>query len=264
MAEFTKIEGTGNDFILFEASSLPTILPEKIPQICNRNFGIGADGLIILHRKSNNLVSLDFYNSDSLPASMCGNALRAIGAYLYKKNDLEESTVELGGRAHRVGKHQEGFFAEFPIVESISGPIQNLDSRVSEIYFLHTGTEHLVIECHDLENLDVVGIGKTLRYHKEFAPRGTNVNFVKFLTDDSLEIRTYERGVEDETLSCGSGTVAAAVVGRYLGKLKEPLITIKNRSPFPAWVNVPGYSLPFNGIELIGPANVVFTGAIDI
>jgi len=260
--EFTKIEGTGNDFVLFE--KLEKITPETIRSVCDRHFGIGADGLISLKFSAADFVEVDFYNSDGSSATMCGNALRAIAAYLLKVHQLSSATVKLGGRNLRVGTTSDKLqFATFPVVTEIKGPVVEV-AEYGEAYFLNTGTEHVVIPLPDLSDLPVTTLGRELRYHSAFAPKGTNINFVRWLNPGALEIRTYERGVEDETLSCGSGSVAAAIVGRYLGILKEEEIVITNRSPFPTRVKVPGNTLPIGDVELIGPANVVFRGEIEL
>jgi diaminopimelate epimerase len=261
---FTKIEATGNDFILFDHGDrqAPEFSTEEIRSLCNRNFGIGADGLITLGFLDTSEAFLGFFNSDGSAASMCGNALRAVGAYLKEEYRQRETTLHLGGRAHTVVHLEDSIYgASFPMVSEIT---EVKPAEAGSCYFLNTGTEHVVMIVDDLEHTDVLGLGRVLRYHSLFAPRGANANFVKILTPDSLAIRTYERGVEEETLSCGSGSVAAALVAKHLGLVAGSEIRISNRSPFETLISIKEKALPFEEIKLIGPARVVFSGRIQL
>jgi diaminopimelate epimerase len=204
--EFEKFQGTGNDFILLDnRDGRYSDLDERtINWLCDRRLGVGADGLMLLQVVAAYDFEMKYYNADGRESSMCGNGGRCIAAYAKR--------LGIGGRKVKFlaidGEH-EALFLD-------NGQVQLQMSDVEEIhvepshYFLNTGSPHHVSFVEDVDEIDVYTLGKATRYSDEYKPGGTNVNFVSWL-GDGIRVRTYERGVEDETWSCGTGVTAAAI-----------------------------------------------------
>ena len=256
--DFFKYQGTGNDFILIDNREQGFTPDEKtIAFLCDRNFGIGSDGLIILTAQDGYDFRMSYYNSDGKESSMCGNGGRCIAAYAH--------SLGLSGTSAKFyandGEH---------IAEILSG-INNVTrvrlkmKEVSNIFhtegnlFLDTGSPHLVTFVHDIRKHDVYGHGRNIRYSDEFTIPGTNVDFVEVFPDH-LFVRTYERGVENETLSCGTGVTASALAA-----------ALKHQRVSPIRVETPGGELQvsfqqtdehFTNIWLEGEASFVFSGSI--
>jgi diaminopimelate epimerase len=212
--QFTKMAGAGNDFIVLEARK-GLNLKKLAVQACDRTNGIGADGLLVLDRSKKADFRMRIINADSSEAEMCGNGARCVAAYIVrnrkpKKKLFSIETVAgiiLGEAKGEVAKvrlsNPKDYRAHIPI--SISG-------RTITVSYMDTGVPHVVVYVDHLEKIDVVKIGRMIRYHRQFKPRGTNVNFVEQLSRSLVRVRTYERGVEDETKACGTGSVAAAII----------------------------------------------------
>lgn len=214
---FVKYSGCGNDFVLLDGRSQPKLTPHQIQRLCHRNHGVGADGVIYLNSSCAADVKMNIYNSDGSEAQMCGNGIRCLYLYARELGYPESLTIEtLAGLYHARGKPEEHARPERWSVEietkNPSFPIHShtIDGMTCE--FLFTGTQHAVCQVEDLKGYDVEGIGKKLRHHPVFNPTGTNVNFYRVEEADLIELRTYEKGVEGETLACGTGAVAAAYV----------------------------------------------------
>lgn len=213
MIPFYKFDGAGNDFILLDARERRIALaPEQIERLCHRRFGIGADGLMLLLGGEGGFdFRMRYYNSDGYPADMCGNGGRCIAMFAHLLGaagstmrfvaddgphtaeildwDGRRGTVRLGMRDVPAGS----------VLELLDG------------WMLNTGVPHYVQRVDDLEHCDVVGEGRRLRHHPALGPEGANVNFVQLMPDGILHVRTYERGVEDETWACGTGVTACAL-----------------------------------------------------
>jgi diaminopimelate epimerase len=256
---FQKYQGTGNDFILIDNlnGAWDSLGINAIKKLCNRNFGIGADGLIKINSSAQYDFEMDYYNADGTK-SFCGNGARCAVTFLYDniifKNKFVFSAID--------GMH------EAEITENSVALKMNkttFEVQPNEPFVLNTGSPHFVKYVSELEQLDVFNEGRKIRYASPFEQDGINVNFVKPLSPHSISIRTYERGVENETLSCGTGATACAIVQAVQMQLfGEQKIDIE----------VAGGSLqvafnrvnPKNFIEikLIGPAMKVFEGKIEI
>lgn len=232
MMTFYKYHGAGNDFLIADGRDIDIDLSAgQIARLCERHTGIGADGVMVLERSSDANFRMRYYNSDGSGGMMCGNGGRCIVAFAADLG-YESFVFEAPDGQHvaELENSVEAFSAEPRIVRLKMKDVQgaalyenNADTLFPDV-FLDTGTRHLVHFVEDVGECDVVGAGRRLRYDQSFAPQGVNVNFVRvndFLSDGNLDIdvRTYEKGVEDETLACGTGIVASSMASWIRGVL---------------------------------------------
>jgi diaminopimelate epimerase len=218
---FQKWQGAGNDFIIIDNrdQKLTNLNPELISRLCDRHFGIGADGLMLIGNSSDFDFEMIYYNSDGFPAEMCGNGGRCIAAMASREGVFRNKARFLTTD----GPHQAEVMREDWIRLKMTDVNDIKEYKIlltgTEIttlgIFMNTGVPHLVVFVQDLESIDVAAEGRRLRYLDQFSPTGTNVNFVK-IDDNSLQVRTYERGVENETLACGTGNVASAIAAEWI------------------------------------------------
>ncbi|MGD2029985.1 MAG: diaminopimelate epimerase [Desulfobacterales bacterium] len=226
--DFYKMSGSGNDFIIIDNRSKivdETDLPNFIAKICRRKMSVGADGFILVENTDVADFKWRFYNSDGSAAEMCGNGARCVARYAYVTGiagpamsfETQAGIVE----AQVVGERVKVKTTD-PLDLKIDYPIDLKNGSLS-ISSVNTGVPHVVIVKDSLENAQVVTVGKEIRFHHKFAPAGTNVNFACHLKDNMIAIRTYERGVEDETLACGTGAIASAIIMACKEKLTSPI-----------------------------------------
>lgn len=227
---FTKAVASGNDFIIVDNVKRrcgvgKKAMPAFARQACERRLGIGADGLLIIERSPKADIRMRVFNPDGSEASMCGNGSRCAALYAFteglgkKRMDIETGAGLLNAR---IGSGRVKIAMTGP--EGMALDIRlALSGKSYDVAFVDTGVPHAVIFCDGLEGLDVKGLGRELRRHDRFAPDGTNADFVCITGADSIEIRTYERGVEDETLACGTGSVAGAVLANALHGVNPPV-----------------------------------------
>lgn len=257
---FDKYHGTGNDFILVDIRNhaIPDE-PDIIAYLCRRRFGVGADGLIYLDNSAAYDFSMRYFNSDGLEATMCGNGGRCITAFARKLGIIEKAAhFEAADGIHTaeiISSDDKSTRVKLKMID-----VQGSEWSGDEIY-LDTGSPHLVKYCQGVKQLNVQEEGSTIRNQKRFGPEGTNVNFIEE-NSSGLFIRTYERGVEEETYSCGTGATAAALAW-----------AIRNKSFSPVKLESPGGNLlvhferegtDFTNIYLEGPVMHVFSGEIEI
>ena len=217
---FQKWQGAGNDFVIIDNRSgqCPQLSTGQIRQLCDRHFGIGADGLMLIGNSESHDFEMVYYNSDGLPAEMCGNGGRCIAAMASDSGIITDraSFVTTDG-VHEAEVLRPGLIrlkmTDINIINTLQIPYPDPDSTVAA-YFLNTGVPHLVIFVPETDRINVDLAGRRIRNLELFLPAGTNVNFVK-REAGRLIVRTYERGVEAETLACGTGNVASAVAAEY-------------------------------------------------
>lgn len=255
---FNKYEGAGNDFIIMTADAFAGSLPDAliIKKLCDRHFGIGADGLILVEECSGYDFRMIYFNSDGSRGAMCGNGGRCASHFAMR---------------HITGFHDLTFMADDGLhtAKHVKDNVITLSIRDVEMIretpdgiLVNTGVPHLVVFADDIENTDLVTFARPLRYSQRYAPDGVNVNLVA-VTGDSLAVRTYERGVEDETLSCGTGVTASAIAAATTGRIATGKIGVKVRG---GALSI-SLSLTGNGasdISLTGPATFVFSGETEI
>jgi diaminopimelate epimerase len=280
---FSKMNGAGNDFILFDfiSDDKMKLTSDEIVSLCDRKKGIGADGVLLLFRSEEACFFVDFYNSDGKPGSLCGNGARCVIRYAYEKGLYNSNPLifKFGDTVYKGEIEESGlpkFFLNPPAKLKTGFQIKVADSFITS-HFCDTGSPHVIIElCEapinapipfekykELSDLPVSLLGKEIRYHKDFAPSGVNVNFIKVIDEHNLEIRTYERGVENETDACGTGSSAAAVVSFALGKCKPPVrLLTKSGDYLTVDFNIIDNKL--ENLSLTGPAEINFNGSVQL
>lgn len=254
---FYKYEGTGNDFVMIDNRELtfPKDNIKLVKHLCDRRFGIGGDGLILLENDAEADFKMVYYNSDGNPSSMCGNGGRCIVAFAKSLEIIknEAKFIAIDG-LHHATTFDSGI---------VSLQMSDVDTiNIEEDYvFLNTGSPHHVTFVDDLEHLDVKNQGSKIRYSGLYGNAGSNVNFVKQIDDITFAIRTYERGVEDETLSCGTGATAVAIAMHALGKTTANSVEILVEGGALA-VAYEKQENRYTNVFLKGPATFVFKGEI--
>lgn len=239
LIKFGKLSGAGNDFVIID--NRENVIPENkadfVSKVCARRVSVGADGLLLVENSDVADFKMRYFNSDGSEVETCGNGARCIARFAHTEG-IASSEMKFETRAgiysaqvmeDTVKLHvsdARGLRLDFPLAlmgthtpgRKVSG---KLEQRAS---FVNSGVPHVVYFTDDLENVDVVKLGRETRYHQEFQPEGTNANFVKMRDEHNLDIRTYERGVEDETLACGTGCIASSIIAAAMGKAKSPVL----------------------------------------
>jgi diaminopimelate epimerase len=256
--KFYKYQGCGNDFILLDQRASSFSLSScQIQYLCDRRFGIGADGLMELLNDEGTDFGMRYYNSDGQESSFCGNGGRCIAQF------AQELGIIKGNIAH-FSFNQTTYTADYLNDKSISLHMQDIAefSSIGEDLVLDTGSPHYIHFTDQVDAIDLIPYARNIRYSEDF-PKGINVNLVEKLNYSTIKMRTYERGVEDETLSCGTGVTAAAIAFHYLKMTSDNKIIVETRGG--------NFSVEFNekagryfDIKLIGPALKVFEGSIEI
>ncbi len=271
LLHFYKMNGAGNDFIVIDNRDLSISLDEDtIAALCDRHRGIGADGLLAVEPAQKGAdYRFRYYNADGGEAEMCGNGARCFGFFTAHLSDDEElpssvsfETIAGTLTAELVGDDVRIAMSEPKDLElSTNARIENFHH---DIHSINTGVPHAVSFVEDLEHLDVVTHGRAIRNHPQFAPNGTNANFAKVLAPGHIAIRTYERGVEDETLACGTGMVACALVHHLLTGAESPVsVDVEGGDTLLIGFEKTGEA-SFANVTLTGPADFVFEGEIEI
>lgn len=214
--EFTKVVASGNDFIVVEnASSIVPRHSSIVKLICNRKYGVGADGVLLLEKSKKADFRMRIFNADGSEAEMCGNGARCVAFYARSTLHAPRSTLKIETKAGilsaRVLKDNVKIKLTDPKDYQKKIPLV-IRGRKLKANFINTGVPHTIVFVQGIEQIDATNIGREIRYHKYFSPAGTNVNFVEMVNTTTIKARTYERGVEDETLSCGTGAAASAIV----------------------------------------------------
>jgi diaminopimelate epimerase len=257
---FYKYQGTGNDFVMLDGRSKKFVLPseKQINQLCHRQFGIGADGLIVICKSKKADFEMLYFNADGKPGSMCGNGGRCAIAFAKELGLIKTKTQFLAYD----GAH-EGAIDNKGAVTIRMSDVKGI-SKEGQDFELNTGSPHYIIFKKEIYKLDVFSEGQKIRYNKVYSDKGINVNFVDIRKND-LYVRTYERGVENETLSCGTGVTAAAIAFANLEKKKKNY-TIKIQTlggNLKVSFKTKDHNL-FTEIQLTGPATQVYQGQINI
>jgi diaminopimelate epimerase len=272
---FTKMSGAGNDFIIIDKDSNPHFDAgdSVIKNLCNRRNGIGADGLITIENSADMDFQMSYYNADGSGSTLCGNGARCAiymaglsGRIKNGKTIFASNNIKYSGEILNDNKVKFNFNSPADFRDKVSLNAGNVSLTAS---YIHTGSPHVVVNINDITagegktyktiaDVPVFSLGREIRHLKEFEPAGTNVNFIE-IKDNKIYIRTYERGVEDETLACGTGSVASALIGNFIYGLSSPVI-LKTHGGDDLIVDFIKENGEIKNLSLTGPVKVVFTG----
>lgn len=255
---FWKLSGAGNDFVLLSGLPSGTSAADLARRLCDRHFGVGSDGLLVMTRHGKN-ARLDYRNPDGSSA-FCGNGSRCAAVWASKKGWVKGKRFQLETNRGRLEVRLTGkgrAAVSMPTPKAIRlGLKTDALNRIVKSHFIDTGVPHAVVFVPDVNKIDVAALGRALRHHKIFGHAGANVDFVQ-VRKNVLRIRTYERGVEDETMACGTGVVAAAAISRALGKSGDT-VKVSVRSGDTLNVTFGAHTW------LEGPTKTTFTGEASL
>ncbi len=264
--EFYKTSGSGNDFIIID--NRDRVVDEKnlktfIEKICRRKMSVGADGFILIEESDSVDFRWRFFNADGNPAEMCGNGARCAARFAYL-NRIAGSKMSFETEAGIISAEVSNDLVKInmpELTELKTDYLLDLENGALKISSINAGVPHVVIAMDSIDSVDVVKLGREIRFHDIFAPAGTNVNFICQNKDDTISIRTYERGVEDETLACGTGAVATAIVTAFKFGAKSPVrvITKSRESLYVYYKEING---KYSDIYLEGDARIIYKGEL--
>ncbi len=266
---FAKMSGTGNDFIVIDHRKVlvPVELqPEFVRKLCRRMFSVGADGVIFIEGSDKADFSWRFYNADGSVAEMCGNGARCAARFAFARGIAEKkmSFKTLAGIIEAEVLNDDGEISllmttPFDYRRALTA---ELDGESTDISFMNSGVPHAVIFKGEGRDIAVKKWGHEIRFHKQFAPAGTNVNFVQPLDDGGIRVRTYERGVEDETMACGTGAVASAIFAAEKGVCSSPVcVTTSGGEQLKIVFDLQDDGTAEN-VYLQGPARIIYIGQV--
>lgn len=265
---FTKMNGAGNDFVVLDNRDLAYNLTKaQIAHLCDRHRGIGADGLLAAEpSESESDFRFRYYNADGGEAEMCGNGARCFGRFTANLMPQETEEVSFDTIAGNLSAKLIGDNVEVAMSDPIDLEPElkiSVEGLNRPIHSVNTGVPHTVAFVDNLAELDVMKMGAAIRYHEHFAPSGTNANFAEVLSPGHIAIRTYERGVEGETLACGTGMVACALYHHLITGAPSP-VKVDVRGGETLEIGFEKSGDDFVDVTLNGPAEVTFTGEIEI
>ena len=261
---FYKMSGSGNDFIIIDNRNRVVDegdLQGFIAKVCRRKMSVGADGLILVEESENVDFKWRFFNADGSSAEMCGNGARCVARFAYL-NGISGAEVSFETEAGIVSAQVKNDRVKIKMPDPIDLKTDynlELENGAMQVCSVNTGVPHVVITVGDIDDVDVIKIGREIRFHDRYAPAGTNVNFICSQNDNTILIRTYERGVEDETLACGTGSIAAAIVMHYKSKGKSPVKVI-TRGGGCLYIYFEEDNGKFYNVFLEGDARVIYKG----
>lgn len=266
--EFWKMSGSGNDFILIDNRNGQVKDEEMgrlVERACRRRESVGADGVIFVVESEQYDFGWRFFNADGGEVEMCGNGGRCVSRFAFLKGIAgPKMTFEtlVGPVSAEVNDRVVKILMPKP-----EGLSMDLDLTYQQgwtsVDFINTGVPHVVVQVEDLSDHPVCEQGRAIRYHSHFAPEGTNANFMKIVGPDRLQIRTYERGVEDETLACGTGSIACALVASLRGAANGSPIKVETRSGEQLTIHFEKKGESFKQVELEGSTSVVYRAQLD-
>ena len=262
--EFYKMSGSGNDFIIIDNSNLSLNvgdIREFVRKVCRHKLSVGADGLFLIEPSSCADFKWQFFNSDGSTAEMCGNGSRCVARYAYHKGiAAKKMTFETiaGIISAEVDNDLVKVKLTDPSPVSLALKI-DVDGRIFIVDYINTGVPHAVAFVDNLQSCAVAEWGRKIRFHQHFAPQGTNADFATVLSRHKIQLRTYERGVEDETLACGTGMVAAVLAAACRGEVASP-VDVLVQSGETLRIYFTGKDEGFEGIYLEGKVKMVYQG----
>jgi len=256
--KFQKYQGTGNDFIIINNNrlSFPNKNKDLIKHLCDRKFGIGSDGLILINPSAKTDFEMLYFNSDGNLGSMCGNGARCSVKFAQNQKIIKSNTIFNACD----GNHNATINKD--LITLSMKPVDKIKTFNNDL-FLDTGSPHYIRIVENIEDFDVYNEGKLIRNSSEFKDEGVNVNFVQIISENEFSVRTFERGVEDETLSCGTGVTAVALAMFHLKKTNSKKLKIKTRGG-ELTVEFNNSENGYSEIYLTGSVKMIFSGEIEI
>jgi diaminopimelate epimerase len=270
---FVKMSGTGNDFIIIDHRKpllAPEVMADFAAKVCRRKFSAGADGLILIEDSSEADFQWQFFNADGSVAEMCGNGARCAARFAFLQGiaPAQMRFVTLAGII-------EASVSEKDVAVKMTDPVglnmhqrMTVENKEYTVHSLDTGVPHAVLFVDDIDQTDVRALGSLIRHHEAFMPAGTNVNFAQ-RQGDAIKVRTYERGVEDETLACGTGAAAAAIIAALLDQASSPVDIITSGGDCLTILfdlkkdkGIERDDIVYN-VFLKGPAHTIYSGELD-
>lgn len=276
IVKFTKMQGSGNDFAVVDRPAGWNVsrLKKIVPKMCDRKYGVGCDGLLLLERSERADVRMRIFNADGTEAEMCGNGARCAAFYISwqtaGRSQKDKTMIQIETKAGIIKAQVKGECVRVGLTDPLDlkfGMEIVAEGKKYEVNYLNTGVPHAVIEVDDLDGLPVKQFGRAIRHHEVFRPCGTNVDFFKAIDDDHILVRTYERGVEDETLACGTGSVASAIISalnscgpspEHLGRARK--VYVKTRSGETLVVYFKASKNKITDVWLEGRVKIVYKG----
>jgi diaminopimelate epimerase len=257
--QFYKYQGAGNDFVMIDNRSLffPKENTQLVAHLCDRRFGIGADGLILLENDTETDFKMVYYNSDGNTSSMCGNGGRCLVAFAQRLNVIKNQTTFIATDGLHHATIAEDGLVSLQMIDVLDV------KKEADYTFLNTGSPHHVQLIDDLEHYNVKENGAKIRHSHLYGQAGSNINFVKKINQNTFALRTYERGVEDETLACGTGATAVALAMYATTQTNEKTLNI-NVEGGKLKVSFEENNGKFTNVFLIGPAEFVFEGSWEL
>ncbi|GJL79689.1 MAG: diaminopimelate epimerase [Nitrospinaceae bacterium] len=264
--KFTKMSGSGNDFVVID-NRVPVVADEAkrdfASRVCAPKTSVGADGVIFIENSDVADFKWDFYNNDGSSAEMCGNGGRCVARYAYE-NKIAPSNLSFETTAGIITAEVSGHTVKVKLTKPADF-IQNIDIDLNGVAYnvdsINTGVPHAIVYADDLEAVDIQAVGHAIRFHPKFAPAGTNVDWVQKKNGNALSIRTYERGIEGETLACGTGAVASALLASYRKQVKPP-VEVKTRGGDILKIHFNPSDKLIEDVYLEGPAKITFEGTL--
>ncbi|NPU83149.1 MAG: diaminopimelate epimerase [Syntrophaceae bacterium] len=270
MIPFFKMSGSGNDFILIdnrehavEAALGPVPVLDFVRSICRRVASVGADGLILIERSDRHAFRWRFFNADGSEVEMCGNGGRCAARFAFLKK-IAGPSMSFETAAGVIDARVSGDIVKLRLTDPTDlrlGESLPLGGRNLDTHFVNTGVPHVVHFVEELDAFDVFGTGRAIRYHEHYAPRGTNANFVRLIDRRTIQVRTYERGVEDETLACGTGSVASVLIAAARGLVESP-VDVRVQSGEVLKVHFEREANGFSRVYFEGRVQVIYEGTI--
>ena len=262
---FMKLSGAGNDFVIINnfAKIVDSTDTEFVQKLCQRRMSVGADGVLLVEQADDVDFRMRYFNADGGEVETCGNGARCISKFAYLNGIVSERMRFLTNagiyESEIVGENVKVRMSD-PTDIRLNVPLQ-LDDGMHAVGFANSGVPHVVFFVEDLERADVFNLGRQTRYHDNFKPDGTNANFIRVEPPGLIDIRTYERGVEDETLACGTGSIASAIIAATLGKVVSP-VSVKTASGIVLKIHFEVEDEEVRNVYLEGDARVIYVGEL--
>ena len=268
---FWKLSGSGNDFIIIDYRNHTMPSPDEmrmfVSKVCRRGLSVGSDGVIII--KSSQIADFGwhYYNADGGEVDMCANGTRCAARFAFENKiaPAKHTFETLAGIVNAEVVQENGVQVRVQLPDPSAAHLGmdiTLGDQTLTGHFVNTGVEHVVYFVDDVQKTDIISLGRKTRYHHLFAPSGTNANFITVTDPHNIAIRTYERGVENETLACGTGSIAAALIATALEKVTPP-VSLHTQSGMILEVNFRQEGTTFKDVSLKGDARVIYKGEIE-